>query len=190
MGQGTTLGIPGGKTSIARHPAFPDGEIGPRPSPQLQSRWDSRMGDGVPHDLRIPGGGWGKVWPWGFPEGKRRWPVLRRFHAHNGSSPAQLISPIRVHSRFPAPTPKALWHTARGCADPGATPGPGPIAFPTPQGVVPFVPAGGCDKQGRNGIRFAGAEGESARNVCPISTAYTHITCHPFEPAAQPRWGC
>ncbi len=32
MGQGTTLGIPGGKTSIARPPAFPDGEIGPRPS--------------------------------------------------------------------------------------------------------------------------------------------------------------
>ncbi len=89
---------------------------------------------------------------------------------------------------MPPPTPKALRHKARGCADPGATPGPGRSAFPTPQGVVPFMPAGGDDKQGRNGIVFSGAEEESARNVCPLSTQYTHLTCHPFEPSAQPRW--
>ena len=43
---------------------------------------------------------------------------------------------------MPTPTPKALCHKARGCADPGATPGPGRIEFPTPQGVVPFMPTG------------------------------------------------
>ena len=56
--------------------------------------------------------------------------------------------------------------------------------------VVPFVPVGRCDIKGRNGMGFAGAEEESARNVCPLSTKYTHLTCHPFEQSAQPRWGC
>ena len=72
----------------------------------------------------------------------------------------------------------------------GATPGPGHIAFPTPQGVVPFVPTGGCDIKGRNGIGFAGAEEEPVLNILPLSTPCPHTTFHPFGPSAQPRWGC
>ena len=36
----------------------------------------------------------------------------------------------------------------RGCAVPGATPGSGRSAFPTPQGVVPFMPTGGAISKG------------------------------------------
>ena len=50
MEQGTALGIPGGETAMSRPPAFPDGEIGPRPSPAVTI-------------------------PLGFPEGKRRSPA-------------------------------------------------------------------------------------------------------------------
>ena len=101
-----------------------------------------------------------------------------------------LTTPSASIRGSPSPTSTTLCHAARGCAVPGATPGPGRSAFPTPQGVVPFVPAGGCDIKGRNGIRFTGAEEESARKECPISPQYTHLTCHRFEPSAQPRWGC
>ena len=93
-------------------------------------------------------------------------------------------------THFPSPTSTTLCHRARGCAGRCTTPGSGRSAFPTPQGVVPFVPAKGFDIKGRIGMGFTGAEEESARNVCPLSTQYTHITCHPFEPSAQPRWGC
>ena len=93
-------------------------------------------------------------------------------------------------TNFPSPTSTTLCHTGRGCAGRRTTPGSGRSAFPTPQGVVPFVPAGGCGKQGRNEIRFTSAEEESARKECPISTQSTHLTCHPFERSAQPRWGC
>ena len=110
-------------------------------------------------------------------------PVNSFPHAHRTKS-------VNAHPHTPFPTPTALCHKARGYAVSGVTPGPGHIAFPTPQGVVPFVPAGGCGKQGRNEIVFAGAEEESARNVCPIPTQDPHITYHPFEPSAQPRWGC
>ena len=58
------------------------------------------------------------------------------------------------------------------------------------KGLCRSCPSGGCDIKGRNGIGFTGAEEESARNVCPLSTKYTHITYHTFEPSAQPRWGC
>ena len=93
----------------------------------------------------------------------------RRFHAHNGSSPASFprpptpkaLSPPSIarprsewgHDPFWArpPTPKALCHKARGCAVPGATPGSGRSAFPTPQGVVPFVPVGGAISTGGMG---------------------------------------
>ena len=37
----------------------------------------------------------GRGTTFGVPEGKRRWPVLRRFHAHNGSSPASFPRPQR-----------------------------------------------------------------------------------------------
>ena len=93
-------------------------------------------------------------------------------------------------THFPSPTSTTLCHRARGCAGRCTTPGSGRSAFPTPQGVVPFVPAKGFDIKGRIGMGFTGAEEESARNVCPISTHYTHLTYHPFEPSAQPRWGC
>ena len=76
---------------------------------------------------------------------------------------------IRVHSRFKLPYAEGVVPYSPGLRLGGATPGSGHIAFPTPQGVVPFVPAGGGDKQGRNGIVFAGAEEESDRNVFPIS---------------------
>ena len=48
------------------------------------------------------------------------------------------------------------------------------------------MPAGGFDIKGRNGMGFTGAEEESARKECPISTPYTHLTCHP-RPFAVPR---
>ena len=134
------------------------------------------------HDpVGIPGGGWGKARPWGFPEGKRRSPTTSGVSMH--------IMGHRPH-HFPSPTSTTLCHTARGCAGRRTTPGSGRSAFPTPQGVVPFVPAGGCGKQGRNEIRFTSAEEESTRNVFPISPKYTHLTYNPFEPSAQPRWGC
>ncbi len=102
-----------------------------------------------------------------IPEGDAATPAAD----HNAIHPSPSAS-IRVHLRSPpspSATPKALCHKARGCAVPGATPGSGHIAFPTPQGVVPFVPAGGGDKQGRNGIVFAGAEEEYILHLFPIS---------------------
>ena len=44
----------------------------------------------------------------------------------------------RPTTHVPFPTSTRLCHKARGCAQQGATPGSGPIAFPTPKGVVPF----------------------------------------------------
>ena len=73
-----------------------------------------------------------------------------------------------------SPTSTTLCHTARGCAVPGATPGPGHIVFPTPQGVVPFVHVGGCCEQGRNGSGFVGGDEGSSRKDLQIYTQY-HI---------------
>ena len=73
-----------------------------------------------------------------------------------------------------SPTSTTLCHTARGCAVPGATPGPGHIVFPTPQGVVPFVHVGGCDIKGRNGMGFVGGDEGSSRKDLKIHTQY-HI---------------
>ena len=115
-----------------------------------ESRWDSRRGDGQRATLGIPRGETAIAHH------------QRRFHAHNGSSPASFpcpqtpkaLSPPSIarprsewgHDPFWArpPTPKALCHKARGCAVPGATPGSGRSAFPTPQGVVPVMPTGGA----------------------------------------------
>ena len=44
---------------------------GSAPAAQPRALWQNPVG--------IPGGGWGKARPSGFPEGKRRWPDLRRF---------------------------------------------------------------------------------------------------------------
>ena len=49
-----------------------------------------------------------------------------------------------MNAHTPFPTPKALCHTARGCAGRRATPGPGHSAFPTPNGVVPSCLLGGA----------------------------------------------
>ena len=66
-------------------------------------------------------------------------PLCARFCSHSDFSPrSQSANPIHfVHSRFPSPTPTALCHTARGCAD-RRTPGPCHIASPTPSGVAPI----------------------------------------------------
>ncbi len=42
------------------------------------------------------------------------------------------------------------------------------------KGLCRSCPSGGCDIKGRNGMGFTGADEESARNVCPLSTKYTH----------------
>ena len=97
---------------------------------------------------RIPLGfpeGWGKVRPWGFPEGKQRWPVLRRFHAHNGSTPAQFISPIRVHSRLPAPYTEGVVPYSPGLRRFRRYPGSRPQRVP--------YPARGCAVHARWGGR-------------------------------------
>ena len=73
---------------------------------------------------------------------------------------------------FPSPTSTTLCHRARGCAGRRTTPGPGHIGFPTPQGVVPFVPVGGCDIKGRNGMGFVGGDEGSSRNDLQIYTQY------------------
>ena len=100
---------------------------------------------------------------------------------------------IRVHPRpFAVPPPQ---RQGRCGIKPGVAPGrryPGFRANPVPYPArgCAVRAHGRCCEQGRNGIRFTGAEEESARNVCPLSTKYPHLTCHPFEPSAQPRWGC
>ena len=78
---------------------------------------------------------------------------------------------------MPTPTPKALCHKARGCADPGATPGPGRIAFPTPQGVVPFMPIGRVD-QTQAGSGPVPSSGRRVRpGGLPITQKISHPTC-------------
>ena len=57
----------------------------------------------------------------------------------------------RSPTHVPFPTSTRLCLKARGCAEQGATPGSGHITFPTPQGVVPFVPAGGAINNGEMG---------------------------------------
>ena len=155
MGQHATFGFPEGK----------------RRSPDL-GRF--RMGKLVhvhPHShdpVGIPGGRSGNA----RPSDSRRENGDRRTLGVSGwgnwSAPIY-AHPIHVHSRFPAPNAKGVVAYSPGLRRRGATPGPGHIAFPTPQGVVPFVPAGGCDINGRNGIGFAGAEEESALNILPMS---------------------
>ena len=73
---------------------------------------------------------------------------------------------------FPSPTSTTLCHRARGCAGLRTTPGSGRSAFPTPQGVVPFVPAGGCDIKGRNGMGIPGADEQSSRKDMQRYTQY------------------
>ena len=168
-----------------------------------ESRWDSRRG-------------MGQHATFGFTEGKRRSPDLGRFRmgelvrAHLRPShprPFAVPRPQRQRRCAPRPshgpgangimTPSGLApQRQRRCGiQPGVAP---PRRYPgfRPQ-RVPY-PARGCavrarrgrDIKGRNGIVFAGAEEEPARNVCLISTKYTHLTYNPFEPSAQPRWGC
>ena len=113
----------------------------------------------------IPGGGCGKARPWGFPEGERRWPVLRRFHAHNGSSPAS----------FPRPQRQRRCAIEPGVVRVAALPRVQAAARSLPRKrVVPFVPVGRCDIKGRNGIGFAGGDEESSRKDLQIYTQY-HI---------------
>ncbi len=98
-----------------------------------------------------------------------RWPglshsaPLAQYHlpsvgAGNRSMPVRKGVPpfasIRVHSRFPSPTPTALCHAARGCADPSTTPGPGQITSPTPSGVVPSTDPGRFVPKGQR-VRFS-----------------------------------
>ena len=88
----------------------------------------------------------------------------------------------------PFPTPRALCHKARGCTVPGATPGSGHIAFPTPQGVVPFMPIGRVDQT------QAGSDPvpSSGRRVRPgrlsITQKISHSTCSTLR--HNPPWGC
>ena len=103
-----------------------------------------------------------------FPSGNpkvARCPIsLRESQRDSAIKPG--VAPRR---RYPGYRPHRVPYPARGCA---------------------VRARRGCDIKGRNGIGFAGAEEESARNVCPISPKYTHLTYNPFEPSAQPRWSC
>ena len=148
---------------------------------QPRASWQNPVG--------IPGGGWGNMRPSDSRRENGDRPTLGVSGWGNWSAPIY-AHPIHVHSRFPAPNAKGVVPYSPGLRRQRRYPGYGDDDPTNHKVVVPFVPAGGCGKQGRNEIVFAGAEEESARNVCPISTTYTHITYHPFEPSAQPRWGC
>jgi hypothetical protein len=150
----------------------------PRRNPGLHGRIPLGFpeGDGATCDLRIHGGKTAIARPWAFPDGGI------------GPRPFTPIPSTSIRGS-PPPTPRALWHTARGCAA-EALPRVQATSRSLPRkGLRRSCPPGGSGKQGRNGIRFAGAEEEPARNVCPISPKYTHLTYNPFEPSAQPRWG-
>ena len=80
-------------------------------------------------------------------------------------------------THFPSPTSTTLCHRARGCAGRCTTPGSGHIAFPTPQGVVPFVPGG---------VRYQRAEWDRvrgcARGVHPAYVSHIHVIHTPHMP--------
>ena len=147
---------------------------------QPRSLWQNPVG--------IPGGGWGKARPWGFPEGKRRWPTTSGVSGWGNWSAS-----IRAHPRpFAVPPPQRQGRCGikPGVAPRRRYPGFRPHRVPYPARGCAVRARRGGDKQGRNGIVFAGAEEESTLNLFPISLSYIHFTCHPFEPSAQPRWGC
>ena len=137
----------------------------------------------------------------GFPEGKRRSPDLKQFAnetligiiglSGGNISPSLGVSgwgnwsapiyahPIHVHSRFPAPNAKGVVAYSPGLRRRGATPGPGHIVFPTPQGVVPFVPAGGVRQTRAEWDRVLGC----GRGVRPECTSTLHaIHTHHIPP--------
>ena len=57
------------------------------------------------------------------------------------------------------------------------------------KGLCRSCPSGGCDIKGRNGMGFAGADEESTRRECPLSTQSTNTSCPPFGRSAQPPSG-
>ncbi len=77
---------------------------------------------------------------------------------------------IRVHSRFKLPYAEGVVPYSPGLRLGGATPGSGHIAFPTPQGVVPFVPAGGVRQTRAEWDRVRGCR----RGVRPECISHIH----------------
>ena len=100
---------------------------------QPRASWQNPVG--------IPGGGWGKARPWGFPEGKRRSPVLRRF---------RMGKLVHAHLRPPHPRPFAVprpQRQRRCVLQPGVAPS---AALPRVWGRRSHQPQGGC-AEGSNG---------------------------------------
>ena len=160
-GDGVThdLRIPGGETAMARPPAFPDGGIGPRPSPQSWSRWDSRRGMGQGTALGIPGGETAIAHD------------QRHFHAHNGSSPAS----------FPRPQRQRRCAIQPGVAPIQALPRVQAAARSPPRkGLCRLCPSGGWIKHRRDQIRFHRPEEESAQEGCPLPKKYHIPPVRPF----------
>ncbi len=109
-----------------------------------ESRWDSRREIGQRATF-------------GFPEGKRRSPVLRRFHAHNSSSPASFPRPQRQ---------------GRCVIKPGVAPFP---ALPRVQAAARSLPRKGLCRSCPPGARYQRAEWNQVRG-CGRGVRPEHIS--------------
>ena len=143
MGQGTTLGIPGGRSGNAR-PLDSRRENGDRPTLGVSGwgNWSASIptvmiplgfpeGDRATRDLRIPGGKTAIARPWAFPDGEI------------GPRPSTPIPSTSIRGS-PSATPKALCppSIARPRSewghDPFGVPGRGTIGPSTINGAVAF----------------------------------------------------
>ena len=108
--------------------------------------------------------------PWAFPDGEigpRPSTPIHAIHTHITSHPR----PFAV----PPPNAKGVVPYSPGLRRRGATPGPGHIAFPTPQGVVPFVPAGGVRETRAEWDRVRGCRrGVPPKCMSTLHAIHTH----------------
>ena len=164
---------------------------------QPRASWQNPVG--------IPGGGWGKARPWGFPEGGwgKVWPSDSR--RGNGDRPTLGVSgwgnwsaPIYAYLRpstpipstsirgSPPPTPKALWHKARGCAS-AALPRVQAASRSLPRkGLCRSCPSGGATNKGGMGscsrVRKRSPPGMYVQTPRPTHTSHTTHSNHRHNP--------
>jgi hypothetical protein len=98
-------------------------------------------GDRATRDLRIPGGKTAIARPWAFPDGEI------------GPRPSTPTPSTSIRGS-PPPTPKALWHTARGCAA---------EALPRVQATSRSLPRKGLCRSCPPGVRYQRAEWDRVR---------------------------
>ena len=106
----------------------------------------------------IPGGGWSKARPWGFPEGKRRSPTTSGVSMH--------IMGHRPH-HFPLPNVNDVVPYSPGLCGSPHYPGSWPHRVPYPARGCAVRARRWCDKQRRNGIGFLRMDGVSVAKRLP-----------------------